>query len=127
MASPTAAGERGFTLIELLVVLAILALLLTIAVPRFFGSIDQSKETILRENLHITRGVIDRFYGDVGRYPNSLDELVERRYLRGLPLDPITESTATWVVVPPESGAGVFDLHSGAPGTARNGVPFSQL
>ena len=127
MASPTAAGERGFTLIELLVVLAILALLLTIAVPRFFGSIDQSKETVLRENLHITRGVIDRFYGDVGRYPNSLDELVERRYLRGLPLDPITESTATWLVVAPETGSGVFNLHSGAAGTARNGVPFSQL
>jgi general secretion pathway protein G len=127
MASPTAAGKRGFTLIELLVVLAILALLLTVAVPRFFSSIDQSKETILRENLHITRGVIDRFYGDVGRYPNSLDELVERRYLRGLPLDPITESTATWLVVAPETGSGVFNLHSGAAGTARNGVPFSQL
>ncbi len=127
MASPTSAGKRGFTLIELLVVLAILALLLTIAVPRFFRGIDQSKETVLRENLHITRGIIDKFYGDNGRYPASLEELVQRRYLRALPHDPITDSPATWLLVEPEQGAGVFDLHSGAAGSTKNGVPFGNL
>ncbi len=127
MASPTSAGKHGFTLIELLVVLAILALLLTIAVPRFFRGIDQSKETVLRENLHITRDIIDKFYGDNGRYPASLDELVQRRYLRALPRDPITESPATWLLVEPEKGSGVYDLHSGAAGNTRSGIPFGQL
>ena len=127
MAFPTAAGRRGFTLIELLVVLAILSLLMTIAAPRFFSSIDQSKETVLRENLHITRGVIDKFYGDNGRYPQSLAELVERKYLRAIPLDPITGSSASWILVPPDTGTGIFNLYSGAPGTARDGLPFQQL
>ncbi|TFW36184.1 type II secretion system protein [Massilia horti] len=127
MASHTGAGRRGFTLIELLVVLAILALLMTVAVPRYFHSIDQSKETILKENLRITRSAIDSFYGDNGRYPQSLDELVERGYLRSLPVDPVTESVATWIVVPAADGKGVFDLHSGAAGTARSGIALQYL
>ncbi len=127
MASPTAAGKRGFTLIELLVVLAILALLMSLAAPRFFRSIDQSKETVLRENLHITRETIDKFYGDNGRYPQSLAELVERSYLRALPHDPITESNATWVLIAPQSGEGVFNVYSGAAGNARDGTPFNAL
>jgi general secretion pathway protein G len=127
MAYRTGAGRRGFTLIELLVVLAILALLLTVSVPRYFRSIEQSKETILRENLHITRKAIDGFYGDHGRYPESLGELVERGYLRALPLDPITESSATWIVVPPSSGSGVFDIRTGAAGQARSGLPLQAL
>ena len=131
MASRTAAGKprerAGFTLIELLVVLAILALLMTLAVPRFFGSMDVSKETVLKENLHITRSVIDRFYGDQGRYPASLAELVERRYLRAVPVDPMTDSAATWIVIAPDQGEGVFDLRSGARGHTRAGIAFVQL
>ena len=127
MASPIAAGKRGFTLIELLVVLAILALLMSLAAPRFFRSIDQSKETVLRENLHITRETIDKFYGDNGRYPHTLAELVERSYLRALPLDPITESHATWILVAPQTGDGVFNVHSGAAGATRDGTPFNAL
>ena len=127
MAYRTGAGDRGFTLIELLVVLAILSLLLTIAAPRFFRSIDQSKETVLRENLHIARETIDKFYGDNGRYPTSLEELVERKYLRAVPLDPLTESTSTWILVPPDTGVGVYNLHSGAQGATREGLPFGRL
>ncbi len=127
MASPTTAGRRGFTLIELLVVLAILALLMTLVAPRFFRSIDVSKEAVLKENLHLTRSVIDKFYGDNGRYPRSLAELVERSYLRALPLDPVTGSSATWILVPPAAGAGGFDLRSGANGATRAGLPFQQL
>jgi general secretion pathway protein G len=127
MAYPTGAGKRGFTLIELLVVLAILALLLTIAAPRFFSSIDQSKETVLRQNLHITRATIDKFYADQGRYPATLDELVERHYLRALPLDPVTESSATWVLIAPDSGIGVYNLRSGASGFTRAGVALGEL
>ncbi|MGZ3241900.1 MAG: type II secretion system protein [Burkholderiaceae bacterium] len=120
---------NGFTLIELLVVLAIVALLLTIAVPRYFQSIDTAKETILTDNLRITRETIDKFYGDTGRYPESLDELVNKKYLRALPVDPITESAATWAVVPPAEGAQgkVYSIKSGAVGKNRAGQPFADL
>ena len=118
--------RRGFTLIELLVVLAIVALLLTLAVPRFFPSIDAAKETVLADNLRNTRAVIEQYYADTGRYPESLDQLVEKRYLRALPIDPITESSTTWLVVPPEEGAkgAVASVKSGAPGNDRNGKPY---
>lgn len=118
--------RAGFTLIELLVVLGIVALLLTLAVPRFFPSIDSAKETILADNLRNTRAVIDQYYSDTGRYPETLDQLVEKKYLRSLPLDPITESNASWIVVPPEDGdkGGVSSIKSGAPGNDRNGKPY---
>jgi general secretion pathway protein G len=120
--------NRGFTLIELLIVLGIVALLLTLAVPRFFPSIDKTKETILAENLRTTRAVIDQFYADTGRYPESLEQLVEKKYLPHLPADPIAESDANWVIVPPEdpSRGNVYDLHSSAEGKGRNGKPYSE-
>jgi general secretion pathway protein G len=119
----------GFTLIELLVVLAIVALLLTLSFPRYFQSIDATKETILADNLRLTRETIDKFYGDTGRYPKSLEELVEKRYLRSMPVDPITDSTATWVLVPPDdsSKGNVYDIKSGAPGKNRDGKPYSEM
>lgn len=119
----------GFTLIELLVVLAIVALMLTMAVPRYFQSIDSSKEAILVENLKIVRETIDKYYGDTGRYPDSLEELVEKKYLRSMPFDPITESSTTWVLVPPDdtSSGNVYDIKSGASGAMRDGKPFSDI
>lgn len=118
--------RAGFTLIELLVVLAIVALLLTLAVPRYLPRIDGAKETILLDNLRSTREVIDQFYSDTGRYPDSLDQLVEKKYLRNVPVDPITDSSATWIVVPPEDGAkgAVYSIKSGAPGNDRSGKPY---
>jgi general secretion pathway protein G len=118
----------GFTLIELLVVLGIVALLLTLAVPRFFPSIDGARETILADNLRSTRAVIDQFYADTGRYPESLDQLVEKKYLPALPFDPVLESSDGWTLVPPEdpSKGGLYDLHSAAPGKGRNGKPYSE-
>jgi general secretion pathway protein G len=120
--------NRGFTLIELLVVLGIVALLLTLAVPRFFPSVDKTKETILAENLRTTRAVIDQFYADTGRYPESLEQMVEKKYLPRVPFDPVADSDAAWVIVPPEDpGRGnVYDLHSGAEGKGRNGKPYSE-
>jgi general secretion pathway protein G len=120
---------RGFTLIELLVVLAIIALLLTLAVPRYFHTLDGSKESILAENLHATRDAIDKFYGDTGRYPDTLQELVDRHYLRTLPVDPVTESSSTWIIVAPDEQfkGGVYNIKSGAPGNNRNGVAFGDL
>lgn len=121
-------ARRGFTLIELLVVLGIVALLLTIATPRFFPNLDKARETVLADNLRNTRLVIDQFFADTGRYPQSLEELVERKYLASMPYDPITESTSTWQLKPPEDpelGA-VHGIRSGAPGLGRNGLPYSE-
>ena len=120
---------EGFTLIELLVVMVIVSLLLTIAVPRYFGSLQKTKETALRQTLAVTRDALDKYYGDNGKYPESLEMLVSKRYLRALPLDPITESNSSWTIVAPEdtSKGAVYDLHSGAEGVARDGKPFRDL
>ena len=117
----------GFTLIELMVVMAIVATLLTLALPRYFGSLDKSKEAVLKENLFQMREAISRYYADKGKYPESLDGLAAEKYLRKVPLDPITESAATWLVVAPDDPqkSGVFDVKSGAPGTALDGTEFS--
>lgn len=121
--------RNGFTLIELLVVLAIVAVLLTLAVPRYFQGLNASKEAVLVENLHTLRDILDKFYGDTGRYPENLDELVEKNYLRRLPQDPITESTSTWVLVAPQNDAkgSIYDIKSGAVGKNREGRLYSEL
>ena len=117
----------GFTLIELLVVLAIIATLLLLVSPRYFQQVDASKETVLRDNLRSTRDVLDKFYGDTGRYPDSLQELVDKRYLRVLPADPVTESAQTWQIVPAPEGykGNVYDVRSGARGQARDGSNYA--
>lgn len=117
----------GFTLIELMVTLAIVATLTLMVYPRYSLRIDDSKEAVLRENLRVVRSVIDDFRGDKGRYPENLDELVTQRYLRALPVDPMTESDSTWVIVEvPEGETGeVFSVRSGTSGTARNGQAYA--
>lgn len=122
-------AEGAFTLIELVIVMAIVALLLTLAAPRYFKSLERSKETVLRSNLATMRDALDKFYGDTGKYPERLEILVEKKYLRSLPVDPITESATTWVVVPPDQPekGGVFDVHSGAEGKTADGVPYKDL
>jgi general secretion pathway protein G len=119
--------RKGFTLIELLVVLGIIALMLTLAVPRYFPSIDKSKEVVLADNLRNVRQVLDQYYGDTGRYPDSLEQLVEKKYLRALPYDPVAESDSVWIIVAPEDSTkgGVYNLHSGAPGNDRSGKPYA--
>jgi len=118
----------GFTLIELLVALAVIALLLSIVTPRYFGSVSKTEENVLKENLHLMRDALDKFYSDSGRYPDALDELVAKRYLRGIPDDPITQSSSTWVVLPPADAklGAVYDVKSGAKGTGRDGKPYDQ-
>jgi general secretion pathway protein G len=119
-------SKNGFTLIELLVVMAIIAMLLTIVVPRYFNSVENSKEAVLRQNLALTREALDKYYGDHNRYPDSLDDLVSKKYLRSLPADPITGNATAWLIFPPDApdkGA-VFDIRSGAPGNARDGSAY---
>ena len=120
--------QPGFTLIELIVVMAIIALLASLAAPRYFASLSRSREAALLQTLSVTRDSIDKFYADTGKYPDDLETLVTKRYLRSLPVDPLTESSATWLLVPPEDPekGGVYDLHSGAEGTGRNGKPFRE-
>ena len=120
--------RKGFTLIELLVVLAVLATLLTLAVPRYFGSIDKSKEAVLKENLLQMREAISRYHADKGKYPETLETLAAERYLYKVPLDPVTDSTATWIVVPPADPqkTGVYDVRSGAQGKGLDGTEYAQ-
>ncbi|HSI29285.1 MAG TPA: type II secretion system protein [Methylophilus sp.] len=120
--------KRGFTLIEMLVVLAILAMLLTIVSPKFMHMLQRSKETTLRHDLLTMRDAIDKFYSDKNRYPEVLEELVERQYLKAIPPDPMTERNDTWVVtLPPnidEQGS-VFDVHSGSNQLSGDGTPYA--
>lgn len=117
----------AFTLIELLVVMAIVSILLTIAAPRYFSHMDRAREATLRQSLSVMRDAIDKFQSDTGKYPESLDELVTRRYLRSVPSDPLTDSSTTWIIVPPQPPAvgSVYDVHSGATGTGPDGSSYS--
>jgi len=111
-APPSHPARSGFTLIELVVVMSIVALLLTIAVPRYFHSLDNGRSAVQRQNIATVRDAIDKFYGDQGRYPDALDELVARRYLREVPLDPVSEQR-NWVIVQPPDPAlpgAVYDI-----------------
>ncbi|MEC4590287.1 type II secretion system protein [Nitrospirillum amazonense] len=119
----------GFTLVELLVVMAIIGMLLSLALPRYYHAIDTSKERVLAENLRVTRDAIDKFYGDTGRYPEALDELVQKHYLRALPFDPVADSDSAWIIVPPEEQftGNVYDIKSGAPGTSHDGKAFGDM
>lgn len=118
--------KLGFTLIELIVALAIVAIILTIAAPKYFGNIDKTKEAVLREDLYVLRDAIDKYYGDKNKYPDALEDLVTEKYLRSVPIDPFTLSARSWVLVPPEdTSLGVIsNVRSSAPNKARDGTWF---
>jgi general secretion pathway protein G len=117
----------GFTLIELLVVMSIIALLLTLAVPRYFHSVTRARDAVLKENLALIRDALDKHYSDTGAYPADMETLVAKRYLRKLPEDPVTESPNTWIIIAPEAPVmgGVYDVKSGAPGNSLAGEAYS--
>jgi general secretion pathway protein G len=126
-------GRRGFTLIELMIVMSIIGILFTIAVPSYKRSVIKARETALAENLYQMRQAIDAYFADNARYPDSLEALVDARYLRSIPRDPFTHETDSWETVPPEpleSGelaeGGVFDVHSGSDLVGLNGVPYQE-
>ena len=132
--------QRGFTLLELIIVIAIIGILATIAMPKMKDMPRRASEATLKQNLRTMRDVIDQYYGDKGRYPASLEALVEAGYLRKVPADPITRSSETWLldyeeVNPDEPAAetdegdgspGIVDIHSGSPMKSLNGTPYSE-
>ena len=113
-------------MIELMVALAIMATILSLAVPRYFSNVDAAKESVLREDLYILRDAIDKHFADTAKYPDTLEDLVTKKYLRGVPVDPFTMSAHSWAIVAPvdTSLGAVFDVHSTAPNKARDGTWF---
>jgi general secretion pathway protein G len=109
------------------VVMTAVALLLSVIAPVYVRHIDRAREVALRQDLRAVRDALDKFFADQGRYPAGLHELVATKYLRALPMDPMTERTDTWVLVPAsEGGAGIRDLRSGASGRAQDGSLYAQ-
>lgn len=122
------AGNRGFTLIELIVVLALIGLLLSIAAPRFSIGVERAEEAVLRQNLKTIRNALDQYLADTGKHAEDLQALVDARYLREVPLDPIVDSHTAWIIVAPPAAAqaaGVFDVRSSAQGRGSDGSAYA--
>jgi general secretion pathway protein G len=119
-----ASGNRGFTLIELLVVMAIIATLMTLVTPQYFRQHTKAQETVLRHNLSSLRQALDQYREDHDSNPDSLQALVDRRYLREIPIDPLTGKRDTWLLQPSDD-KGLGDVRSGAPGTANDGSAYA--
>lgn len=114
--------KSGFTLVEMLLVLFLVALLASLVTPVATRSVDQAKDSTLKEDLRILRKAIDEYYANTGQYPQSISQLVEKKYIRRIPIDPITESTTSWVEAHADDPkGGINDVHSGADGMASNG------
>ncbi len=126
-------ASRGFTLLEMIIVLMIVTILLSIAIPAYQTVVHRARETVLKQNLYLMRRQIEQFAADQGRYPQSLQELVERGYLREIPIDPITGSRETWQEIREENPTlgtegqpGIIDVKSGAEGESTEGTPYSE-
>jgi general secretion pathway protein G len=127
------AQQRGFTLIELLIVMSIIGILATIAVPSYQRSVIKARESVLLENLYQMRRALDAFFADQAKYPDALQELIDRRYLRDIPRDPFTGTADSWQTLPPEmpfdgeiAAGGIFDVRSGSDLIALNGIPYRE-
>ena len=123
---------RGFTLIELLIVITLIVILAAVGMPIYNNSVRRTQEATLKENLFRMRDAIDQYYADKTKYPQSLQDLVSEKYLREVPKDPVTDSADTWVTVPadpdpnnPAAEPGVYDVKSGAEGTAMDGSSYA--
>jgi general secretion pathway protein G len=125
--------SRGFTLIELMIVVSIIGILASLAVPNYQWGLIRAREAVLRESLYNFRTTIDQFYADQGKYPDSLQEITDKKYLRDIPVDPFTKTKDSWVVVPPpqptdgsEVKGAVYDVHSGSDLIGSNEVPYNE-
>jgi len=126
------ASNRGFTMIELLVVLSLIVILATMGMTQYRSSVIHAREAVLREDLFRMRDAIDQYYADKNQWPSTLDALVSDGYMRKIPIDPVTNSTDSWQTVPaeadpanPSAEPGIYDVKSGASGTALDGSSYS--
>ena len=127
MVSGRESKQQGFTMIELMVVMAVVALLLTLVAPRYFNQEAKAREGALLYNLQMLRKTIDDFHADTGHYPDTLQALVDARYLRAIPQDPINGRVDTWRLIPAQGELrGIYDIKSGAEGQALNGTRYSE-
>jgi len=124
--------DAGFTLVELLIVMAIIGVLATLAIPRFTAALQQAREAVLKEDLHVLRTAIDSYTMDKQKAPQSLDDLITDGYLKAVPEDPMTHSKDTWVTDTSDSlhsvdqtDPGIDDVHSGSQETGTDGQPYS--
>ena len=125
---------KGFTLLEILLVMGLIGILIGLAIPYYRSAPIKAREAVLKENLFQLRKLINQYYSDKGKYPASLQTLVDAEYLRSIPIDPITKSSETWVVIwetPTEDDLslglepGIVDVFSGSDKIALDGTAYN--
>jgi general secretion pathway protein G len=126
---------QGFTLIEMIIVLTLIGILVGLSLPHYQNSVKKARETVLKDTLSTLRKLIDQYQTDKGKYPASLQALVDENYLRKVPVDPVTGKPDTWIevkdqpsideMVQPGTEFGIMDIKSGAEGNGLDGTPFS--
>jgi general secretion pathway protein G len=123
----------GFTLVELMIVMAIIAVLMSVAIPIYSRSIVRAKESVLKNNLFTMRTVIDEYTYDKQKAPQTLNDLVSDGYMRQIPVDPITGTADSWRVIMEDasntvnqSEPGIFDVRSGSDKTSLEGNLYSE-
>jgi len=127
-------GSAGFTLIEMLVVVAIIGILASMTVGMYSKNIRRASEAVLKENLFVVRAQINTYFADKGKYPSDLAALVEDKYIRAMPYDPIAKRSDAWILVQAQMDdrdisqePGIEDIRSGAEGVSAGGIPYSEF